>query len=461
MSQVIEVIGENEVEIIDSAGRPTTAHTLTRSNRLIQAVTSHPMPLFSHKLIRVLLANAHLDDRKRLVSEMSIGEIKKVMGLKGNSVHNVVREATDDLLGLSYIYDDEETGSFIGFNVVSEAKYTNNGNQSKFTVVFTDHVIDEVIFLKQKFTSHSVKLLMQYKRTPALKLYEILSTYYWFIRDGYRKQVIVEFEVAELMCKLGLVDMDSPEIKEAMRKKRKDIDWSTIVELSKEIRLKDFSNLKRVALERSIEEMLKYSDCEIIFSYRPNKRGANGRILSLDFIIEQNPNYTGKKATRKKLSKEENYLETIDPRLVQDVKEMLEHHRVTDKEAAAILYEADSNLDLVEQAVWLARKQPELNNLVGFIISAIRGNWEESTGALLGAKQERYDRIKDLQDSTLDSPRMQELLDDWENDRIDRNALTDGELRRLMDALQQKKRKEREVRQALQKEKAEQKYNYA
>ena len=138
----------------------------------------------------------------------------------------------------------------------------------------------------------------------------------------------------------------------------------TILECEK--KFKQIGEFKRFVLDIAIKEISDRTEYKC--TYECNK---TGRIITdIIFYIEL------KEQEKEEGEKEQEQKELDLDDLIDQLREII-NEKLKTKEYKAILEAANNNIELIQEKYELSKKQQKIENLVGWLIKAIEGNYSE------------------------------------------------------------------------------------
>ena len=123
-------------------------------------------------------------------------------------------------------------------------------------------------------------------------------------------------------------------------------------------------------------------------SYAPIRTGRGGKTTAVRFYLQR-------KVVEKINTVESK--ETTRSEMVGKVKEIIKDINLSRKDCISLLKASDNNLDKIETAYELAKKQEDIVNFVAWMISAIKNEYEQPVEVVEGS-QEKAERVKKLKE---------------------------------------------------------------
>ena len=244
--------------------------------------------------------------------------------------------------------------------------------------------------LEDKFTKMQMDILMSFdmsKNNFAFRLYEILRTDLYKLTPN-RKYLLIRFGVSQLKIMIGVVNTDDPAIQDAIDR---GADPDYIVEkiaVNGETKMYDkWYDFRRYILEPAMKEINEKTDIHV--DYKLEKGSKGGKVQSIVFILSKNKNYIEEKP-------EPEPSEVTLAQLIA-LEEFMEEPLSTSSKAS-LIKAANGDLERIRQAYYFAKQQPEVRNLVGFMVSALKGNYEgeEAIPSMQGVPYEEAKVLSEL-----------------------------------------------------------------
>lgn len=354
----------NEIENINS--------TYKKSNILINAkykTTIREQKIYAYTMMS--LDKCIEDQTGALIYRLKANEIKKILGLKGNSIYRDLKKLSNTITSRNIGYVDPETKFFDYMSLVIRAKYENG----ELEIVYNPYIKEYIQDIRTNYTRLPQKVMLSFTNVHSFRLYEILlAKSYDPIIKTQRNNYIIEYDIDELRFDLGLIDTDSDEVKELLKGVKPD--YKKAKEIARKKSYMEWRDFKRDILDLAIEEINKISDMEVKVE-AGNKIGLKGKIESVRFIIELQ--------TKKNNSLEVKEIKDTKKELTQEEKDSVVDF-ICDlidiplkmKDYRAIAEASDYNVEIIEKAYSIVRKKKKVDNFVGYMISAIKENYQEA-----------------------------------------------------------------------------------
>lgn len=385
---------------------------VSRSNVLIESKSS--TSLFERKLLNIAIAKAFVEDGE-LIARVSTRDVKNYLHISGNSIYSRLKEVSKETLGHVVSIEDDEKENFIMFNVVNKCEYRDGVFTTRFTKEMKPHIYN----LKKDYTRMSLDVLCSFKSLFTTRIYEILRTHYYrFDREGTEVLSVPRppknpYSIAELKFTLNVVDANaSKSVKRLVEQGR----FEEALEEIKDPPFGDWRNFRRKVLEVAKKELEESEYSEICFDYEPVKSGKGGKVSGIRFFVKKNPNCRHHSDINKMQAPSEEMTEEVAPdvlaakkpevneKLILKVADLFGNEPVTIQDIRMLLQISDNQIDVIKKAVYMARQQSYINNLVGWLRKCIEEKWyeTESLATFKGRTVEESQITLDLYQEYLD-----------------------------------------------------------
>ncbi|MCR5420428.1 MAG: replication initiation protein [Lachnospiraceae bacterium] len=325
---------------------------------------------------------------------LNTGEIKRLADRKGGGVYTQIAEAAIELKRKLFIYAEPGKDQFRMDNLYGEVTY----DKGKLTVEFnpsTEYLFTE---LKNNFTKLNLGICFAFKSNGGFQLYKLLRTYMYTLPEvelellqEEQQYISKEYNVSELRLQLGYVNIDQPEIKKEGMKNHPDSE--KMVELEKKPKYKRWNDFYNRVIAPGIEEINEISD--IYISKIEPQRGAHGKIESVIFYCQNNKSYYKGKEKVKVKNKEEKRKLTEDEidDFIDDIRDICKGIDFKTKDLKVIAEASEYDKDKISKAYKILTTSDNINNAVGFMLKAIKEDYEESPGY---SKEEKKNGFNDF-----------------------------------------------------------------
>ena len=346
-----------------------------KANTLINA--KGRSTLLVQKLFAVSIAKAKLNPSDNTLEASIYGtDLKKIFGVSGGSFYEHIRQAIEpaknqpSILDWRIIYTNDEAKEVEAINVITDASFKNGVLNVRYNNKITPYLAN----LKSNYTVLSLSEVIKLSSVYSFRLYEILKSEMDYQRAVTHRPgpYYVQYNLTDLKLRLGIIDSQAdPEIITALKKENPDysrIEKRAALAEGAE-KLKTFGNFKKFALEKAREELNEKTS--IWFDYEPVKSGRGGKVVDVRFVINDNRKTAQDEENhgeKKQLSQEEIFS------CMEQVQNLIEE-KIRLSEIRAILEAADYDYERIEYAYMLSRKASGIENLTGWLISAIKNGY--------------------------------------------------------------------------------------
>lgn len=354
---------------------PLANVTLKKSNQMVSA--KYTSTLVENQITAIAMARIEVNAKN--TSENAVMEAKLYPGdlrrLLGNTTHiyRTLKTVAKTMPGHTMFLEDG-MGNFKSFAIVTNADYENGIFKIKFNSELKNH-----LFLGTNFTPLELSVLTEFKRNSSFRLYELLK------REVYRSnpninngRVEVEYRLSEFRFMIGLADADSKNITTEIRKSHGSLDWDVLYERldEKERKYESWGELQRRIIRPAQVELKEKSN--IYFEYEGIREGK--KVTRILFGIYPNkPKAVTKLKEKQKLLETEPYRQMEIPMDIYAglYDEFVGHNELIKEDIDKLLEYANYDEALVRDCIKMADNAKNVNNYMGWIISAIRREFSE------------------------------------------------------------------------------------
>lgn len=358
---------------------PETNEILSRSNKLI--LSRYSATLVENKIMALSFKRVKLNKNGNPAVVFTTNELRKLTGVRGNGFYDQLKIAAAGLMNKMVYMEDEQAQSFSFINLIQKAEY----REGAFTVVFTNESKALLYDLKSNFTSMSIDTLFSFKTNHAYRLYEILKVHEYKIGDN-NKPVEIVYPLSDLKLQLNCINTEGKKVKIELMKPHPNYD-KIVNDLDTEKKFESWYEFKRRVLEKAIKEINQTTELNI--SYAPIRTGRGGKTTAVRFYLQRQ--------VVEKIDTVESK-ETTRSEMVGKVKEIIKDVNLSRKDCVSLLKASDNNLDKIETAYELAKKQENIVNFVAWMISAIKNEYEKPVEVVEGS-QEKAERVKKIKEN--------------------------------------------------------------
>lgn len=350
--------------------------TYRKSNYLIKA--KYKMSLTSEKLFAISLSRLreNLGNDGKMSVTISKSELRKLLAKRdkdGNSViddGNIYRqllEAANSLHLLAIYIQNDSKKHFHIENIYQTINY----NDSDLYFEFNPNIRNYVIELKDNFTVLNLPIMLRFTRNYSYRLYEVLKSKCYYPRFVPVEQRTDKFQfrvdLLELKFTIGVLNAKDEKVVNLFNSENPAIDVYKkaydILKKDKKIKYDTWKDFKTRVLDPSVEEINEKTDIHVEYILG---KGARGRVVDIEFHVDLCKDIPVLELKKKSVEEIEDFLD--DMRMIMPLV-------IKTKDLRAIAEASDYNLDKIKKAVALYDKAGNIENIVGFLISAIKENY--------------------------------------------------------------------------------------
>ncbi|MDE7205536.1 MAG: replication initiation protein [Lachnospiraceae bacterium] len=357
--------------------------TYRKSNYLIKA--KYKMSLTSEKLFAISLSRLreNFENGGKMSVTITKSELRKLLAKQdkdGNSViddGNIYRqllEAANSLHLLAIYIQNDSKKHFHIENIY----HTINYNDSDLYFEFNPNIRNYVIELKDNFTVLNLPTMLRFTRNYSYRLYEILKSKCYYPRYVPIEQRTDKFQfrldLLELKFTIGVLDAKDEKViklfnsenptmdtyKKAYDILKKDDEGKT---KDRKVKYDTWKDFKTRVLDPSVEEINEKTDIHVEYILG---KGARGRVVDIEFHVDLLKDIPVLELKKKTAEEIEDFLD--DMRMIMPLV-------IKTKDLKAIAEASDYNIDKIKNAVKLYQNAGNIENVVGFLISAIKENY--------------------------------------------------------------------------------------
>lgn len=294
-------------------------YIVTKSNKLISA--NYNLSLQEQKIILTLASMVQPQDTEFKEYEFKIKDFISLLDIKDEKKYIEVPKITKDLM--KKVFEIREEKKIIQLAWLNSVEYELGTGLVRMQ--FSPKLKPYMLELKELYTSYRLENVLSLKSKYSIRLYEVLKS------NSFKKQVTIELE--ELKNMVG----------------------------AKEKAYGIYNNLKNRILLKAQGELKEKTD--IYFQFEEIKTGR--KVTSIKFYIYQNGKAVNEIAAAREEPKE--------PNNVEETQAIFYKHKITQREAKAILKDSKNNIDLIKQCYEYALSKNKIDNIVGYIRTLVKG----------------------------------------------------------------------------------------
>ena len=360
---------------------------IRKSNTLISG--KFKTSILENKIMAIALTRIEIKDGCP-VARLYPGEIKQLLGKNTDpNIYKKLKRTAKLMTGHQIVIEDSK-GNFSIFTMVNNADYVDK----QFIITFNKNMTPFVHQLKNNFTTYEVATLMKIEKAHSYRLYELLKKEIYRSDPNINNGVVTkEYGLSELKCTIGLANTDEAGVQRAIAdgKSWDEIYYNVVKDKSFEV----WYEFRRQVLDVAQKELAEKSD--IVFEYEPLKYGSGAKVRRIRFYIAKNE----PSKTKPEMDRMVDLIHTMNEEQVASdtdndgVYSYIGHNKLTRDDIIEFMRVAEEDEEKVENAIKLADKQDYLKNYVGWIISCIKGKYEQPTEVIQGSS-EKADTVNNL-----------------------------------------------------------------
>lgn len=360
---------------------------IRKSNTLISG--KFKTSILENKIMAIALTRIEIKDGCP-VARLYPGEIKQLLGKNTDTnIYKKLKRTAKLMTGHQIVIEDSK-GNFSIFTMVNNADYVDK----QFIITFNKNMTPFVHQLKNNFTTYEVATLMKIEKAHSYRLYELLKKEIYRSDPNINNGVVTkEYGLSELKCTIGLANTDEAGVQRAIAdgKSWDEIYYNVVKDKSFEV----WYEFRRQVLDVAQKELAEKSD--IVFEYEPLKYGSGAKVRRIRFYIAKNE----PSKTKPEMDRMVDLIHTMNEEQIASdtdndgVYSYIGHNKLTRDDIIEFMRVAEENEEKVENAIKLADKQDYIKNYVGWIISCIKGKYEQPTEVIQGSS-EKADTVNNL-----------------------------------------------------------------
>lgn len=338
---------------------------LKKSNYLISA--SYKSTLLENKLMALALMNVKKIDGS-LKSTMNATYIKSMLKISprsGGFYKNLYNTSLAMSKRQMILQNDKKEFGII--NIITDAWYKDG----EFTVEWNSKMEPYIYNLSKNFTKFSILTMATFKSNYSFRLYELLLSQAYNPKDSESDSNVffIQFELAELKMKLGVIDSNDIDVQRALVKKAgaTDIDYKSAEKAAKNKIFTTWTEFNRSCLKVAVNEINNNPDSDIHVQYETIKAGKGAKVVGVVFTVV-------KKIPEDSLPIYEN--EEIS-NCLKEIKQVLSE-KLPEDDLEKIAEVAGYDIEKIKTAYQVMKSSgKKIENVTGFMIKAIQDGYKE------------------------------------------------------------------------------------
>lgn len=309
---------------------------------------------------------------------LTVSDIKKVLGIKSNTIYLQMDEISKKIGDKNTFYFNDSKSGITGFAVLVDSCVYKEGEG---LVINFGKAATPVLFEIQKnergFTTYAIANIVGMKSSYSIRFYELFKAHAFKINKD-NPYVELTYNINQLKILLGVYDMNTSDAAKAKRMMEEgEEDYDKIAAAIKgELPYQKFSNFKAKVLDKSQEELEKFSDMR--FDYEIIRRSR--KPIAIKFKAYKNlPTEEmisiNKERLESALKANPTALEREDA-ILEYIMDTVREERLRISEARLIAEYAGYDISIIDRAYALAKQSnTKIEHMGRWLIACIKKNW--------------------------------------------------------------------------------------
>lgn len=368
---------------------PAVPAIYSKANLFINS--KHKTSLIANRIMAISFAkiqNAEEDLEGSLTVKINTSELRALLNVSGNGLYENLNKAAAELTGKTMGITDETNRRFKYIAVVTAASYNNGIFSIEYNKALNNYLKD----LNSSFTLLDLSTMLSFKSNYSFRLCEYLKSRAYSPKGTTTQEHNIQISLAELKMILGVINADQPVIRRLLSDKDNP-NFEEAVEQASDQQFRDFRDFKKRVMTPALDEINKKSDMNVDVEYV--RAGYGGKVKSLRFIVRY------KKDDKITIKSE------YDPKKItfcEDVMSIIEE-KISFADALKISETAEYNIDTVKEKYEIAKTRSNIDDIVAWMLSAIKNNYKKGVkkqkGILQMSNSRKYD-FAELEQLALD-----------------------------------------------------------
>lgn len=355
-------------------------YIVTKSNKLITC--NYDLSLQEQKIILTLASMVQPQDTEFKEYEFKIKDFIKLLGVQGQNKYTELPKITKELK--KKVFEIREGTDILQVSWLGGVRYKTK--EGILILKLDSGLKPYMLEIKELYISYKLDNILSLKSKYSIRIYEILKS------NLFKKYIEIELE----------------EIKKMFGIKGKSYNV--------------YQNLKNKIILQAQKELNEKTD--ISFEFEEIKTGR--KVTSLKFYIKSNkpkvsskplliPNYADNEVCATTEYKSTNEEEKRSTGLINEIKAMFKEE-LKGLEVKNLLDAAKGDLKIIKEKYEIAKVTPNINNIVGWVIDAIKRDYQPPKGKVKTGGFNDYEQRKyDGSDGGLTSTELERRLLGWDN----------------------------------------------
>lgn len=350
--------------VIDTDFTPYEDKRYKKSNILIGAKYKSSLlenKIFAYSLWKIDEAIELTDGN--IISQIPAGELRKELCANAGSFYRELNKAAKNMTGREIGISDPEREYFEYHAVVTSAIYKSG----VFTIEYNRH-LKKYLKDPNTYTLLDYGVIKQFKSVHSFKLYELLRSKTYYPKGIHSEDYVfkIYYSVAELKVHLGIINANLDNVKRVLNGAPTP-DYEKAVKVAEEKSMKRWCDFKNCVIDKAIKEINEKAPMHI--QYETQMSGVGGKVHGITFFV-----------TLKDKQKEDKEVTEQQKDKCADVIQELIPIVLKIREYNKIMEVANYDIDKIKKAVSVMQAQKtQIENVAGYLISAIKGNYELPT----------------------------------------------------------------------------------
>ena len=308
------------------------------------------------------------------VVKMRAGDLMRIIGCESRGVYKQLKpisvQMTNRVLGV----ESDERQEFHYLSFITNADYQDG----VFTVTFNKDIEKVIKPENGRFTNLERSTMMSLDSSYSFRLYELLRQH-CFYPSYYTGERTGIFEItknlSELKMELGVINVNDVDYKKELSNGTTDYD-GVVDKISKKNKIKSYdiwSNFKARCLDVAVKDINEKTD--ITVEYTPIRSGRGGKVHDIRFIVTLRDAKYDK--ARERLVANAPVEDEVKFQFYFGASEALGNIKLDFAEIANLGVACNYDLERLKKAGEVLDSQKgEVKNIVGFLLSAIKDEYE-------------------------------------------------------------------------------------
>lgn len=315
------------------------------------------MSLQEAKLLRLLIIQVVREDKDFKTYIIKIKDLAKYLNVSNSNLYRDVKNICDLLMSrIVKIHTNNPKNPWKTIQWLQLAEYDGKGT---LKLMLSNQMQPYILDLCSWFTKYPIKYVLSMNSFYSIRIYELLRMRN-NINRNYKEQ-----DISNIELKLDLL---------------KQI-------LDCENKFKQIGQFKIKVLEVAVKEINQYTDMQVSYEYIKESR----KVVGIKFITSNKEN------PKEQINDNKEEIKTISEidvfELIEKVEDIIAEPIKT-KDLKKILKAANNDIELIKEKYKAAKKQGGIENLVGWLISAINNNYSVSEPIAIEKEKTKKPYIK-------------------------------------------------------------------